>query len=233
MDARKSAGEALRAIAEGNDPAATKTTAKARALDRSDTVEALLDQFVKRHVRAKNKESTIREHERMIERDLKPAWGTRKIDSIKRRDVIALLDAVKDRGAEITANRLLALVRIWFNWMIARGVVEASPIVGIQAPTIERSRDRILTDREIILFWQVTGELGFPFGAMARLLLLTGQRRDEVAGMRWSELDLEALEWKLDRTQRRTNSPISNGRRPQTHNQRRWSRFSISAAFKM
>lgn len=207
-DARKAAGEALRAVSEGEDPAALKVVTKAKAADRSDTVAALLDEFLKRHVKANNKATTAREHERLIERDLKPAWGARKVEKITRRDVIALLDAVKDRGAEITANRVLALVRVWFNWMISRGIVNSSPVAGVKAPTAERSRDRILTDREIILFWQGTDKLGFPFGAMARLLLLTGQRREEVAGMRWSELDLDGEpHWTLERVRTKNGKP--------------------------
>ena len=59
-------------------------------------------------------------------------------------NVIRLLDETRDRGAEITANRLLALVRVFFNWLVARGVVETSPVTGVKAPTAERSRDRVL-----------------------------------------------------------------------------------------
>lgn len=206
-DARAAAGEALRAVATGHDPADEKAVAKAKAADRSDLCAALLDDFVRRHVEAKNKASTAAEHKRLIERELKPAWGSRKVETIRKRDVIALLDAIRDRGAEITANRVLALVRVWFNWMVARGVVEASPVAGVKAPTAERSRDRVLSDREMRLLWQACDRAGHPWGAFARVLLLTAQRREEVAAMTWAEIDLDAGMWTLERSRTKNGQP--------------------------
>jgi integrase len=115
-------------------------------------------------------------------------WGSRRIQEIARRDVIELLDGITDRGTPIAANRTLAAISKLFNWCIERGIVEISPCIQVRRPAVEISRDRVLSDEELGLAWQAGTELGFPFGTLVQLLALTGQRRDEVAGMRWSEL---------------------------------------------
>ena len=84
VEARKAAGEALRAVAEGKDPAALKQEVRARAAGPADTVSALLDEFLERHVEVNNKASTAAEHKRLIERNLRPVWGERRIQSIAR-----------------------------------------------------------------------------------------------------------------------------------------------------
>lgn len=206
-EARAAAGAALRAVATGRDPADEKAAAKAKAADQSDLCAVLLDDFVRRHIETRNKPSTANEHKRLVERVLKPAWGSRKVETIRKRDVIALLDSIRDRGAEITANRVLALARVWFNWMLARGVVETSPVAGVKAPTPERSRDRVLSDLEVRLLWEACDRNGHPWGAFARLLLLTAQRREEVAAMTWTELDLDAGLWRMERSRTKNGQP--------------------------
>ena len=81
---------------------------------------------------------------------------------------------------------------------VSRDIIAASPCAGVKPPAAERSRDRLLTDHELRNVWQAADKpLGGPFGALVKLLILTGQRRDEVAGMKWSEIDLEARLWTL------------------------------------
>jgi integrase len=82
---------------------------------------------------------------------------------------------------------------------VQRDLIEKSPVVGIKAPTDEKSRDRILNDEELGLAWKAADKLGWPFGPFVHLLILTGQRRDEVAGMRWSELDMATATWTIPR----------------------------------
>lgn len=190
-DARKAAGKAARDVAERRDPGAEKVAARRSSQDRSDIVSALLDTFIKRHV-DKKKESTAAEMRRLIEKEVRPIWGERKIHSIARRDVIDLLDDIVERGAETLANRVLALVRRFFNWCAERGIIDAAPTAGVKAPSPEVSRDRVLSDDEIRWLWKATEAAG-PLNAAVRLLLLTGQRRSEVAGMARSEF--EDSEW--------------------------------------
>ncbi|NKQ85190.1 tyrosine-type recombinase/integrase [Rhizobium ruizarguesonis] len=185
--AREEASKLLRDVSEGKDPAAAKATKKALKLD---IVNDALDEFIKRYVEKKNRASTITERKRLFDKDFRPKFGRRTMKSIKRQEIVAHLDEVAER-APIVANRLLSLLRKFFNWAVQRDIVDTSPMEKkIDKPSEETTRDRILTDDEVRLFWLASGNLGYPFGPMARLLLLTAQRRSEVSGARWWEMEL-------------------------------------------
>jgi len=99
-----------------------------------------------------------------------------------------------------TQNRTLAVLRRFFNWTVEREIITASPMAGLKAPTAETARDRALNDEEIRLFWAGCDKLGWPFGPMFKLLLLTAQRRDEVRGMEWTEIEpREKRVWAIPR----------------------------------
>lgn len=200
-EARKAAQVALRAAAEGRDPASEKVAARAAAkvaesVDR-DLFENVVADFVARYVKANNRESSARETERLLTRNVVPVWSGRRVQEITRRDVLELLDGIVDRGASIGANRTLAAVRRLFNWCVERDILGEAPTDKVKAPTAERSRDRVLSDDELRIVWRAAGDLGLPFGPMLRLLVLTGARRDEVADARWSEIDLAKRLWTL------------------------------------
>jgi integrase len=93
------------------------------------------------------------------------------------------------------------------NWAVARDMLTASPCAGVKPPTPERARDRVLSDDELRLVWQTAGKIGGPFGSLVQLLAVTGQRRNEVAEMQWSELDFEARLWTLPRERMKTGQP--------------------------
>ena len=195
-EARAKAKGFLAAIANGEDPRVAKAE-KAKAA--ADTVEAVALSFVERHVRAHNKPRTAEEHERLIRRNILPAWGPRPIASIKPRDVVELVDAVIDRDAPIAANRVFTMGRTLFNWARDRALIETSPFERVKLPSKEISRDRTPADFELGLILRAADSLGFPFGPFVTLLARTGQRRDEVSGMRWSELDEGLTLWTLPR----------------------------------
>lgn len=119
------------------------------------------------------------------------------IRDITRRTVIDLLDSIVDRGSPGTANSVYRLLGGLMNWCLDRGILDASPCIQLKPPAVGISRDRILSDDEIRWFWKASEEAGYPFGSLFRLLLLTGQRRDEIAQMRRSEVDLGAALWTL------------------------------------
>jgi integrase len=107
-----------------------------------------------------------------------------------------VLEAVKVRN--VSAHRLLfADLRPFFKWAKKRISLEANPMADADAPKPAKSRERTLEEREIIAFWQAAGEASWPFASIYKLLLLTGARREEVAGMKWSELDFDAGVWLL------------------------------------
>jgi integrase len=189
--ARTLASQALRAVAEGRDPGHEK--AQARKLQ-ADTVEAVVRLFVERHCLRMNRSTTT---QRLLNTYVLPRLGGRRIQEVTRRDVRALLDDIVDAGKPIAANRAFSAVRKFFNWALERDLLEASPCAGVKPPSPARSRDRILADDELRAVWLATDELGYPFGALVKVLILTAARRDEVRAMRWSEVDLEGRIWTL------------------------------------
>jgi integrase len=121
----------------------------------------------------------------------------RPIAEITRADVVKVLDGIAARGAPIAANRAMSAIKKLFAWSLDRGVISVHPLVGLKKPGTERSRDRVLTDVELKSFWHATGDLGFPFGPAFQLMALTGQRRGEVVGMRWSQLNIDQAAWTI------------------------------------
>ena len=183
--ARELGSKALRAAAEGRDPGHEKAQARAAV---ADSVELVAAQFIERHCKRSNRPRTAVETERLLNLHVLPRWRGRLLREITRRDVLELLDRVVDSGKPIAANRVLSAVRKLFNWAVARDIIAASPCAGVKPPTAERSRDRVLNDDELRNVWQAAEHVGYPFGSLVKLLILTGQRRDECAGMKWSEL---------------------------------------------
>ena len=116
-----------------------------------------------------------------------PAWRGRTVHDIKRRDVIALVEHVAE-GRPILANRTQAILSKFFGWMMARDVIVASPVAGVARPAKETARDRSLSDAELKALWLACDVVGSPMAPCIKALLLTGQRRSEVVGMRWDEL---------------------------------------------
>ena len=121
----------------------------------------------------------VGEKRRALSVDVLPKLGPLPMDSIVRSDIRSLLDAIIARGAPIQANRVLAYLRRLFNWAVERDIIAVSPAEKIKAPTAERSRDRTLSAAELAAVWNATASLGAPFDAFFRLLILTGQRRNE------------------------------------------------------
>jgi integrase len=136
---------------------------------------------------------TRSEMQREINVDL-AVWHDIQITDIKRKDIKELV-RVKARTAPIMANRLLSLITKIFNWAVKEEYVEASPAMQIDRPGQEVERERSLSAEEIRTVWAAFDKLGYPYGPLFKLLLVTGQRRGEVAGMKWSEITGEG--WRL------------------------------------
>ncbi len=204
--ARGLAREAIGKIARGDDPAAEKKAARrpAGVSGVPQSIDDLATLFMERYAKKNTRERTWQETERILNRDVLPAWKGRQLDSIHRRDVIALLDDIAGRH-KVHANRVLAAVRRMFSWACERDLLEASPCFGVKAPSQEVSRDRTLSDDELRLVMQAMEKLEAPFGPFLKMLALTLQRRNEVAGMRWTELDLAEKTWTLPASRTKNN----------------------------
>jgi integrase len=206
--AREEARDALLAAKRGADPAAAKAAQKREEQSGAIADRLGFDGVARRYLArdAKGNRSWI-ETARLL--GLRPtetaptdpakfeavkdgivsAWSKRLIGEIGRGDVIDRLDRIIDRGSPIAANRTLAALRRLFNWAIERGLIDKSPCAGVKPPGEERSRDRVLSDQEARWMWLAADSLGYPFGPVAQLLLVTGQRRDEVADMTRGEIE--------------------------------------------
>ena len=190
-DARRSAASTLREVHLGNDPATAKHEARV-----AETFGDLAALYLERH--AKVEKRSWPEDERIIDRELLPAWKFRKAGEIRRVDAIALLDKIVERGAPVMANRTRALISKIFNFGIRRGIVEANPAHAIGSPGgAEQQRDRVLSEEEIRKVWKALESEGSKARAIFRLALLTAQRRSEITGMRWDELELDSGWWTI------------------------------------
>jgi integrase len=197
-DARKRAQKAAGEIAAGDDPAAEKQASRAAARAAADIKDRLSDvagKFVKQYTKRENGALWAAATERYLAREILPRLGAKRIGEIRRADVRDMLSEIADRSPT-TANRVLAVTRRLFNWAVEEEIVAVSPIGKLKA-TKEVSRDRVLADDEIRLVWRAFDRIGAPFGAVGKLLLLTGARRTEIAEMRWSEIDMAARVWTL------------------------------------
>ena len=181
-EARRIAEARIGDLAKGKNPAADRQRAKA------NTFAALAEVYITRHCSQKKSGA---EDERMINKDLLPAWGTLPSKDITRRMVIELLDSIKDRGAPIQANRVLSLIKRMFNFGFARDLVEHNPTFKVR-PGKENTRQRVLTDVEIRAFWEKLPDMdraGRQIEAALQLILVTAQRRGEIVAMEWSEIE--------------------------------------------
>jgi integrase len=182
-EAREKARKALVAASEGGDPAGDKRRQR-EALPAGDVFGVA----VKRYLASVAKTNrSWQQTERYFTKDILPRWGTKRLSEIGRRDVLELLDAVEQR-APFAANGVFKAVRRLYNWGVEKGLVETSPCQGLKAPAIEQSRDRVLTDTELRWLWHACAHLGVV-GSFVQMLMLTGQRRNEVAELNEAELD--------------------------------------------
>jgi integrase len=195
-DARREAQAALDQVRAGIDPAAEKRKRQYLRPPEADTFGAVAEDWLERYVRPNNPKSYA-EIKRIIEREAMPKWRKRPIGSIDRRDVIDLVDEIIARGAKVMANRTLAWLRALFNWAVEKERLAVSPIGKMKKPTKEKERDRVLSDDELQWLWPAAEKIGWPFGPLTKLLLLTAQRRDEVAGMMRSRVELGNRTWTI------------------------------------
>jgi integrase len=188
-DAREQAKDALRAAAKGKDPAGEKKAARL-----GDTFGDLAEDYIELY--AKPNKRSWKEDRRALDRDLLPKFKNRKAADIKRREVIALLDRIKARGAAVLANRTLEIVRGIYNWGIDKERVEHNPCTGVKASE-EASRDRVLSDDEIRKVWAALVSQPLIISGRFRLQLLTAQRPGEVRKLRWSDVDDDTGWWTI------------------------------------
>ena len=211
VEARDQARESLRKAKEGINPVEAKrdavkaadAEAKAEEAPQRDTLDKILDRYLAEYGAKRWRPDTLKEISRAFDADVRPTLGARCAQEISRRDIRELLDAIVTRGCAPHAHHLLAYLRPALDWAAEREMITGNPAAGIPDPDPRRrdarTRDRYLDDDEIKLFWSACEAIGWPFGPLFKLLLLTGQRRDELAQAPWSEFDLGKAQWVLPR----------------------------------
>lgn len=221
--ARDMAKEKLRSVQEGRDPAADKQVDRQRARD-DDTAErtkfeTVVRTFLSRHAKPKNRSwrETARQFGLVpgqsktddpkefepVKGGLVARWGHRPVEDISRGEIISLMDEIVDRGAPVLANRTLSALRKLFNWAIARDMLDDNPCDKVKPPAEEKARDRVLTDDELRALWNGCEAIDWPFGPLFQILLLTGQRREEVGSMEWKEIEGDT--WTIPRERVKTD----------------------------
>jgi integrase len=196
--ARKAAKAALAKAQLGIDPQIEKAETRARA---AVTLGAAAEGYLA-WCKQKLKPRSYLE----VERHLKRHWAPLRelpLDRARRADVAARLGEITDENGPFAANRARAALSALYGWAMGQGIADANPVIGTHRPAEEVSRDRVLSDAELRDVWHRAGE--GDFGSIVRLLILTGQRREEVGGLLWSELELEAAVWSIrpERTKNR------------------------------
>jgi integrase len=191
--AREAARLALESVTAGADPAA----AKHAGTPADDTLAAYIALYREKHVsrlRSGTAANTNRELEHMQD-----AWPGRTLRSISKKDVVAVIDKAMKRGpsAGVMAWKV---AKAFFAWCEAREDDFASPARSIRKPAKEKSRERVLDDGELKLTWEAADREGGPAGALVKLLILTGARRNEITELSRDEIKGEAIELPGERT---------------------------------
>ncbi len=186
------AAELRVAIAKGADPAGEKIAAR-----KAETVSELLDIYLTDH--AKSHKRSWREDERIFCRDVKPTIGHIKARELRRTEALAMLNAIRDRGSPIMANRTLAALRRALNWAVGESLIEHNPCTGIANRGAETIRTRVLSKEEIRSFW--TGLDDAPMSGSIKmalkLALVTGQRIGEICAVERDEINLTDAIWSI------------------------------------
>jgi len=189
--ARAIAREKLGEVAKGNDISAQRKD------DRQRLATGSFREVAEKFLAANDRQNRYwHETRRLIEQNAYPAFGSQPISTITRGQIAGLIDETAARSKSV-ARLLFAALRPLFAWALERGIIQQNPTIGLRGPERVKARDRVLSENEISAFWQGADQLSWPFQPIFKLLLLTGQRREEVAGMTWRELDLENATWTI------------------------------------
>jgi len=189
--ARKRAKELAEDVRRGIDPVDSSRERRRQAVDLA--FSSYVELFNEAYLEKRWARSSLGHG--ILKREAVPVLGRKPLPKISRADINAVYDRLVDRPA--VARLAHATMRKLFRWALSRGDIDRSPLEGVEAPPAVESRDRVMNDDELALAWQSAEDIGSPFLGFYRLLILTGQRREEVAGLHWAELDRATMTWTL------------------------------------
>ena len=194
-EARKAAKEELGKVARRVDVAQAKKDerAKLKAGTFRDLSEAWFTVEGKQPKTGEWKSRRWKEVHAMIEKLVYPALGKKVPDAVTKAELAGLINRTKANSHSV-ARRLHETLRPLFKWAFGQGEIQSNPMDGLRCPKPETPRDRVLMDEEVRALWQAATAENWPFSAIFKILLLTGQRKNEIAGMRWQEIDCDEAE---------------------------------------
>jgi integrase len=182
--ARTTAKDLLAKIRLGRDPAGERFALHAAA---AETFGALLPRYLA-FKRAKLKPRSFEEVERHLTNHAKPLHA-RGVESIDRRAIAVLLPSIAERCGPYAANSVRTSLSGYFVWLAREGIIESNPVAFTNKAAENGARERVLSDDEIASIWRAAGDS--QYGSIIKLLILTGARRNEIAGLCWSEIDVD------------------------------------------
>lgn len=207
--AREAAAEYTSSAKRGVDRAADEKAkaAEARRLEKSRAegrLAVIVDRYLK-HAETHLRPSTFKDLKRYLTVSWRPMHDE-VVTDLDTRDIVSRLEMIAIDSGPVAANRARSAVSQCMSWAVGRGIIHRNPLIGTRAIAAEKPRERLLTNDEISKLWAETNRPG-DFAAIVRLLLLTAQRREEVAAMRWSEIDLERRLWEIPSTRTKNGRP--------------------------
>lgn len=183
-------------------------TAK-REDEKNPTVNKLAEEYMEKHAKKFKRASSATEDQRLLDKDVLPSWGDRKAKDIRKRDVIKLLEDAAERGPALCHN-IFKLVRKMYNFAVERDILENTPCAGVKIDNIATitHRERVLKEPndnngvdEILTFWTELDKasMSHEVKQILKLILVTGQRPGEVAGLHTDEISVEVKQQKDDK----------------------------------
>lgn len=207
--AREAARATFGEVAKGEDPEAKREARRVVAerdkAERALTLEALVDDWAKLHLAGKRPRYASE-----AVRAIKYAFSgslTRPASRLTRAEAVNVLDGLTGAGKAAIAGRTLAYGRACYAWAQKRGKLAENPFSGLPIPAGVTARERVLNDAELGKVWNAAAATAQPFGPLFRVLLLTLARREEVAGMRWSELSPDLATWTIPGARMKRGQP--------------------------
>src|SRR5262245_59519334 len=196
--ARRTARDWIELLHNGTDPKAAQRRARQEAQRAAaHTFDAVFEQFAERKLRTQRRGHQV---ELAIRRDLLPRFKGWLVSEISHRDIRDAVEQVVTRGAQASAHNCFDAARAIFAFAVERDYIEISPCDRLKRRAIigvKKARERVLSNDELQAIWRCASRFGYPHGPIWQLLLLTGCRLDEVAGMRWNEIDLARKTWTI------------------------------------
>lgn len=210
-DAREKARHIIVHAKAGQDPRQIEAEARRKKdQERRTTYGGVSALFMERHVERNLRPNTAREYRRTLHGPDTNHWLQRPLSSLTKADVLEVLHRMEERGSPAAGNRACAYLSKFFNWCLEQDLLLVSPTSGVRPLSAAHSRDRVLQPDELIWVWCALSEWPSQFSSLFKLLLLTGQRRSEVAGMCWDELrnfGTEEAIWSLPSSRTKNGQP--------------------------